>query len=212
VDLCFSSHSPFSIDLHVAPHRLYNVPVHLKYSLSATTLLQDISLLLACAVYKILTKNVVDICVMISDAKPTAAAPTALHKQLMTKQHSAYQTAQSTKQNMQSAQGQPKAPPSADFERSVDATCRQPAFPKRPASPQQNPHTPPAMCVHLYSRQFASLVVQQQCHTPQAGLPCGVSTCKHVHTSVSQLRTAQHIRERKIAAASAHLQRSILHT
>jgi hypothetical protein len=47
------------------------------------------SLPLACAEYEILTKTVVDICVMMcSDAKRTAAARTALHKQPMTKQHS----------------------------------------------------------------------------------------------------------------------------
>jgi hypothetical protein len=46
------------------------------------------SLSLACAEYEILTKTVVDICVMCSDAKRTAAARTALHKQPMTKQHS----------------------------------------------------------------------------------------------------------------------------
>jgi hypothetical protein len=48
------------------------------------------SLLLAYALYEILTKTVVvDICVMMcSDAKRTAAARTALHKQPSTKQHS----------------------------------------------------------------------------------------------------------------------------
>jgi hypothetical protein len=47
------------------------------------------SLLLAYAVHQILTKTVVDICVLIfPDAKRTAAAPTELHKQLLTKQHS----------------------------------------------------------------------------------------------------------------------------